>query len=556
MRRGGRTAALILPALVAAGLPPAAFATPAATSSAVPSARPSAAPATAAPAASRGTAASPAASLESRVREIRLDNGMRFLLLRRGTAPVFAGILRFRVGSADDPGGETGLAHLFEHMAFKGTTTIGITDAAKERPVLDALDGVARDLNAELDRGPLADPQRLQTLRARMKELMEEHRKLVVRDEFSEILQENGGAGINASTGADLTSYYVSLPANRIELWCLLESARLRDPVLREFYSERDVVKEERRFRIDNQPQGKLYEQLLLTAYSAHPYRVPGVGWISDLDRLTRPEAEEFRRLHYVPGNAVGALVGQIDVDRTEALLKRYFGSIPSGPLPLSPATVEPAQTGERRVALQFDAAPNLMIGFHKMAITDKDDPVFEVLDGVLGSGRTGRLFRRLVTGDQVASQVFTFEAPGRRFPSLYIIGGQPRAPHTLAELERGILDELRRLAEEPVSEEELRKVRAQVESDGVYELRGNMGIASRLTQFAALTGDWRDSLRRDAAILQVTAEQVRDVARRTFTEANRTVATLERPGAAAPVAPSPPGTPGKTPAPGGGGTR
>ena len=524
MIRGGRAAAaLLLAALSVAAAPHAA------------AARPASAP---------SPSLSPAASLESRVKEIRLDNGMRFLLLRRGTAPVFAGILRFKVGSADDPGGSTGLAHLFEHMAFKGTSTIGITDAAKERPILDALDAAARDLNAELDRGPLADPQRLDALRTRMKELMDEHRALVVRDEFSEILQVNGGTGLNASTGADMTSYYVSLPANRIELWCLLEAARLRDPVLREFYSERDVVKEERRFRIDNNPQGKLYEQLLLTSYSAHPYRIPGAGWLSDLDRQTRPVAEEFRRAHYVPGNAVGALVGQIDVDATTALLKRYFEPIPAGPLPLSTPTVEPPQTGERRVAAQYDAAPNLMIAFHKTALADPDDPVFEVIDGLLGSGRTGRLFRRLVTGDQIASQVFTFEAPGRRFPSLFVIGGQPRAPHTSAEMERGILDELRRLAEEPVPEEELRKVRSQIESDAVYELRGNMGIAGRLTQFAILTGDWRNMMRRDAAVVQVTGERVREIARRTFTAANRTVATLERPAPPA-VAPGAPGAPG-----------
>jgi predicted Zn-dependent peptidase len=482
-----------------------------------------------APAAS-ASSLSPTASLEKRVREVKLGNGMRFLLLKRGTAPVFAGILRFKVGSADDPGGETGLAHLFEHLAFKGTTTIGVTDAAKERPILDALDGVAHDLNAEIDRGPRADPARLDALRAKMKSLMEEHRALVVRDEFSEILSENGGTGINASTGADMTSYYVSLPANRVELWCLLEAARLKDPVLREFYSERDVVKEERRFRIDTQPQGKLYEQLLLAAYSAHPYRVPGAGWLSDLDRLTRPEAEAFRRQHYVPGNAVGALVGQIDPDATAALLERYFGSIPAGPLPLSTSTVEPPQTGERRVAVQFDAAPNLMMAFHKTALDDPQDPVFEVIDSILGGGRTSRLFRKLVTGSQVASNVFTFEAPGRRFPSLFVIGGQPRDPHTTAEMEQGILEELRRLAEEPVSDQELAKVRAQIESDAVYELRGNMGLAGQLTQFAVLTGDWRNMIRRDEQLKAVTAAQVQELARRTFTAANRTIATLERP--------------------------
>jgi len=477
---------------------------------------------------------SPTASLEQRVREVKLGNGMRFLLLRRGTAPVFAGILRFKVGSADDPGGETGLAHLFEHLAFKGTSTIGVTDAAKERPLLDALDGVARDLNAEIDRGPRADAARLDALRARMKSLMEEHRALVVRDEFTEILSENGATDINASTGADMTSYYVSLPANRVELWCLLESVRLKDPVLREFYSERDVVKEERRFRIDTQPQGKLYEQLLLAAYSAHPYRVPAAGWLSDLDRLTRPEAETFRREHYVPGNAVAALVGQIDPDATAALLERYFGSIPPGPLPLSTPTVEPPQTGERRVAVQFDAAPNIMIAFHKTALDDPQDPVFDVIDSILGGGRTSRLFRKLVTGTEVASNVFTFEAPGRRFPSLFVIGGQPRAPHTTSELEQGILAELRRLADEPVTAQELAKVRAQIESDAIYELRSNMGLAGQLTQFAVLTGDWRNMIRRDEQLKAITAAQVQEVARRTFTAANRTVATLERPAAGA----------------------
>ncbi|HEV8198591.1 MAG TPA: pitrilysin family protein [Candidatus Polarisedimenticolia bacterium] len=521
MRRGGPAAAALAVAAMLAALPLAA-----ATKKPAPE-RPKPA---AAGEAGAGKPLSPTASLEKRVREVKLGNGMRFLLLRRGTAPVFAGILRFKVGSADDPGGETGLAHLFEHMAFKGTTKIGVTDAAKEAPILDALDGVARDLNAELDRGPRADAARLDALRAKMKSLMEEHRALVVRDEFSEILSENGATGINASTGADMTSYYVSLPANRIELWCLLEAARLKDPVLREFYSERDVVKEERRFRIDNQPQGKLYEQLLLTAYSAHPYRIPGAGWLSDLDRLTRPEAEAFHREHYVPGNAVGALVGQIDTETTAALLERYFSGIPAGPLPLSTPTVEPAQTGERRVAVQFDAAPNLMMGFHKTALDDPQDPVFEVIDSLLGGGRTSRLFRKLVTGSGVASNVFTFEAPGRRFPSLFVIGGQPRAPHTTADLEQGILEELRRLGEEPVSDQELAKVRAQIESDSVYQLRGNMGLAGQLTQFALLTGDWRTMIRRDEQLKAITAKQVQEVARQTFTAANRTVATLERP--------------------------
>jgi predicted Zn-dependent peptidase len=476
-----------------------------------------------------------AQTLEGRVREITLDNGMRFLLVHRGTAPVFTGMIRFRVGSVDDPGGRTGLAHMFEHMAFKGTSTIGVRDAAKEKGVLDGLDETARALLTELDRGPRADAARLEALRAKMKSLEAEEQALVVKDEFSEILTTNGGVGLNASTSSDLTSYFVSLPANRLELWCLMESARLRDPVLREFYTERDVVAEERRYRVDTSPQGKIYEALLLAAFTAHPYRVQGTGWLSDLAQLTRPDAETFRRVYYVPNNAVGALVGDIDPKTAEALLRRYFGSLPAGPEPPPPATVEPEQQGERRVRVEFDAEPQILIGYHKPSITDPEDPVYDVIDGVLSNGRTSRLFKKLVTEDNVAAAVYTFDAPGFRFPSLFVVGAIPRAPHTLQDVESAILKELARLGTEPVGQDELRKIHNQVESAAIYDLRSSSGLASQLTFFEILTGDWHNLLRRDAALEAVTPAQVEAVARRTFTAANRTVAVLERPASAAP---------------------
>lgn len=472
--------------------------------------------------------------LEDRVREVRLDNGMRFLLVRRGTAPVFAAILRFRVGSADDRSGETGLAHLFEHLAFKGTSRIGARDAYAERQVLDDLDRTVRDLQAEIDKGDAADKARLQALRDQFKALQKRAADLVEKDEFSDIFTSNGAAGLNARTNPDLTSYVVSLPSNRLELWCLMESARLRDPVLREFYSERDVVMEERRYRIDNDPQGKLYEQLLLSAFSAHPYRVATVGWMSDLQRLTRPQAEAFRRLYYVPNNAVGAIAGDIDPVAAEALLRRYFEPIPKGPAPPPQATVEPTQAGERRVTVEFDAEPQILIAFHKPGLQDPDDPALEVLDGVLSSGRTGRLYRRLVTETQVASSVTTFEAPGQRFPNLYAIGAEPRAPHTTQDVERAVLDELERLREEPVGEVEMKKIRGQLEADAVYALRSSTSLAGLLSFYEILTGDWRNLVRRNEALKTVTAEQVQAVARRIFTPANRTVAILTRPAAAA----------------------
>lgn len=463
---------------------------------------------------------------------------MRFLLVRRGTAPVFAAILRFRVGSADDRSGETGLAHLFEHLAFKGTSLIGARDPDAERQILDDIDRTVRDLQAEIDKGDAADPSRLEALRERLKTLQKRGAELVEKDEFSDIFTSNGAAGLNARTSPDLTSYYVSLPSNRLELWCLMESARLRDPVLREFYSERDVVMEERRYRIDNDPQGKLYEQLLLSAFSAHSYRVAAVGWMSDLQRLTRPQAETFRHLYYVPNNAVGAIVGDIDPGAAEALLRRYFDAIPKGPAPPPSATVEPPQAGERRVTVEFDAEPQILIAYHKPGLQHPDDPVFEVLDGVLSSGRTGRLYRRLVTEAQVASSVTTFEAPGQRFPNLYAIGAEPRAPHTTQEVERAVLEELERLRDEPVGEDELKKIRGQLEADAIYALRSSTSLAGLLSFYEILTGDWRNLVRRNEALKMVTAAQVQEVARRTFTPSNRTVAVLARPAtdAATPV--------------------
>ena len=471
-----------------------------------------------------------AQALEGKVTRITLDNGMRFLVVRRGTAPVFAANLRFRVGSVDDPGGSTGLAHLFEHLAFKGTSTIGTRDAKKEAEILDAMDRTAIDLTRETDRGDRADPKRLEALRAEMTSLTNRLQELTVKDEFSQILTGNGAAGLNASTSADLTSYVVALPANRLELWCLLESARLRDPVLREFYSERDVVMEERRMRVDNQPQGRLYEQLLLSGFQAHPYRQPTGGWMSDLEHLTRPQAMEFRRSFYVPNNAVASLVGDIDPAVVERLVRRYFGDIPAGPPAQGPVTVEPPQTGERRALVEFDAEPELMVAFHKAVWPSPDDPVLQVIDRLLVSGRTSRLFRRLVLETQIASDVYSLQTPGDRYPNLFVVGATPRSPHTASEVEAGILQELRRLCDEPTPERELQKIKNQLRALFLYPLRSNEGLAEQLSYYEIVTGDWKTLNAYTAAIQATSGPQVKDAACRTFVPSNRTAAVLARP--------------------------
>ena len=465
--------------------------------------------------------------LEEKVVEHTLKNGMKFLFVERHDAPVFTGRIVFRVGGVDEPAGATGLAHMFEHMAFKGTRTIGTRSYVKEQPILEALDRTAKAMIAERARGPRADSKRIAALQAKMRTLQEQQRKYIVPEEFSEIYTKNGGADLNAETGNDETSYYVSLPANRLELWALMESQRMAQPVLREFYEERDVVAEERRRSYDDDPDGRLYEQLLGTAFLAHPYQHSPIGWMSDVQSLTADRARAFHKTYYVPNNAVAAVVGDIKTADAIRLMERYFGPLPAAPAPPPVLTVEPAQGGERRVNVLFDAEPRLEIAYHKPSAPHTDDFVFDVIDSVMSSGRTSRLYTALVKEKRLAADVGTFGAPGNRYPNLWIIDATPLAPHTAAEVEQAIYAEVERLQAEPVTPQELAKVKNQIDADYVRGLASNSGLAAQLTYLQAVIGDWRYLTRRREVIARVTPADVQRVARQYLVPANRTVATV-----------------------------
>lgn len=472
--------------------------------------------------------ASPAQNIENRVVEHVLSNGMRFLLLERHQAPVFSGTIMFKVGSVDERPGITGLAHLFEHMAFKGTKTVGTRDYAKEKPLLDTLDQVAQALDEELKKGSRADSTRLTDLMTQFRQAQEAAGQVVIKDEMDEIYSKNGGTNSNAGTGSDMTLYYVSLPSNRIELWALMESERILNPVMREFYAERDVVAEERRMRTDTQPTGKLYEQFIATAFQAHPYQWPTVGWMSDITRVTRSEAEAFYHTYYTPNNAVAAIVGDIKTQEVIPLLEKYFGRIPRGPDPPLVRTTEPEPIGERRVAVEFDAEPQLMIGYHKPTVPSHEDYVFDVINGILTEGRTSRLYTKLVKEKQLATSVSTSNGePGGRFDNLFVIMATPRHPHTTEEVEQAIDEEIERLKTEPVTDRELQKVRNQLEANFLRGLNSNDGMAFRLTYFQTIAGDWRYTVRHSQVIAKITPDDIRRVAARYMTKTNRTVATL-----------------------------
>jgi predicted Zn-dependent peptidase len=231
---------------------------------------------------------------EKKVTEFTLPNGMHFLIIERHEAPVVSFHTYANVGSVDDPSGESGIAHMFEHMAFKGTPTIGSKNWPKEKAALAQIEAVYDKLDQEKRKGFRTDPKKIEAIEAELKDAIATADSFVEDNEYDRIVESNGGVGMNASTASDSTNYFYSFPENRKELWFYLESERFLHPVFREFYKERDVVREERRMRVESNPQGKLVEALLATAFEAHPYRVMPGGWASDIDNFPRNRGRAF----------------------------------------------------------------------------------------------------------------------------------------------------------------------------------------------------------------------------------------------------------------------
>ncbi len=469
-----------------------------------------------------------AQSLADRVVEHTLSNGLTVLMVERHQAPTVSFQITYKVGSVNEHSGITGVAHLYEHMAFKGTKRLGTSDYEKEKETLQALEALNREIVLEKEKGPKADPERLKALREKFEALEKEGKRWVVTNELAELYDRNGSVGFNASTGREVTSYVVSLPANRLPLWVAIEADRMANTVLREFYKERDVVLEERRRSVDTNPGGKLFETFLATAFIAHPYGYPTIGWPSDVGSLSAVETERFFRTYYTPNNTIISMVGDFKPAEVIPLLEKTFGSIPSGPPPPPVVTVEPPQLGERRVEVEDEANPQVVIGYHKPNLDHPDDPVFDVIDALLSMGRTSRLYKKIVEEKKVAIGVSSSSGtPGARYSNLFTLSGTPRAPHTTLEVEAAIYEELERLKSEPPTEKEMQKVITNMDAGLVRSLRSNGGLASQLAYFQAVAGDWRYVLRNRDQIAKVTPEDVMRVARTYFTKKNRTVATL-----------------------------
>ncbi|MBV8842901.1 MAG: insulinase family protein [Bryobacterales bacterium] len=463
---------------------------------------------------------------EKKVTKFTLPNGLTMLVIERHEAPVVSFHTYVNVGSVDDPSGRTGLAHMFEHMAFKGTESIGTKNWPEEKKALDSVEQVYDRLEEELNKGFRSDPKKIEALRADLAGAIDKANSFVEPNEFDRIVESNGGVGMNASTAEDQTQFFYSFPSNRIELWFLLESSRFLHPVLREFYKERDVVREERRMSTESSPLGKLVEQLLATAFTAHPYKTSPIGWSSDIEQLRRTDAEAFYKRYYTPGNLTIAIAGDVNPAEAHRLADKYFARLPKGPPPPRVRTIEPPQEGQKRVAVASAAQPFLVVGYKRPNQYSPDDAPLDVLSDILSDGRTGIIYKDMVRDKQIALGAESgANFPGGKYPSLFFFFVVPSSGHTVEENEKAVDQIVARIKTEKVDEASLQRVKTKLRAALIRKLDNNSGLARELAFYDANFGDWRRIFTELDDYNKVTAEDVMRVAKTYLVEDSRTVA-------------------------------
>ena len=475
------------------------------------------------------TAAQDLASFEKRTTVKKLANGLTVVICERPEAPVFSFFTHVDAGSVQDPLGKTGLAHMFEHMAFKGTNTVGTTDYAAEKVALAKVETAYSAYLAERDKPVGRDEQKLKTLQKAWQDAIGDAQKYVKPNEFSQILESNGAEGLNAFTTEDETAYHYSLPENRLELWAYLESERFLHPVMREFYKERNVVIEERRMRTDSSPVGRLLEQFTTAAFQAHPYHRPTVGWMSDLNSIAATDAQKFFDEYYIPADMVIAVVGDVKAAQAMPIIEKYFGRLPARPAPDERATTEPPQNAERRVVLQDASQPSYLEGYHRPDFRSPDDEVYDAIADLMSNGRTSRLYRALVRDKKIASDSAGFTGlPGTKYPHLFAFYAIPLPGHKPEEMATAIHAEIERLKTQDIGDEELEMIKTRAKANLIRGLGNNAGLAFQLGIYQARYGDWRELFHSVDRIDKVTKADIRRVANQTFVPTNRTVGIIE----------------------------
>ena len=478
------------------------------------------------------------ASFERRTTVKTLDNGLTVIIYERPETPVFSYSTVVNTCSAKEVQGITGLAHMFEHMAFKGNDLVGTKDWKAEQEALKKVEEAYAAFDRERRRETDRNEERVKQLEKAWRDAIAEADKHVVTDEFSKVVESAGGVGLNAFTATDVTAYFFSMPSNRFELWAYLESERYRAPFLREFYKERDVVMEERRMRVESSPIGRLLEQFMSAAFIAHSYGVRGIGHMSDLQTISATDAVDFFKTHYVPANMVLAIVGDVKASEAMPVIEKYFGRLPKAPAPEPLRTVEPPQKSERTVILREASQPIYIEGYHRPSVNHPDDPIYTAIEMLMSSGRTSRLYKALVRDQKIAVQASGFNGfPGEKYPNLFTYFLVPAAGKTATELQAPLHVEIERLKNEDVTAEELESIKTRAKASLLRQLDSNSGLALQLAMAETIRGDWRELFRDVDRIEKVTAADIRRVANATFQPHNRTVGMIERQAAPATAA-------------------
>ncbi|MGY8655895.1 MAG: M16 family metallopeptidase [Verrucomicrobiia bacterium] len=478
---------------------------------------------------------------QARVIEKTLPNGMKVLMLERQGEPTVSGGWVVKVGSSNERPGITGMAHLFEHMMFKGTPTLGTSDYEKDQKIIGDQERV-RDLmrkeeakmRASYRRGEIDDlmkpenqTKRYQELNKEFKELIAAQREILVKNEFDKIYTSAGASGMNAFTTEDITGYFITVPANKLELWMWMESERQLHPVFREFYAERDVVFEERRMRTESTPLGRAEEQFNSMFWVSHPYTWPVIGWPSDIPAISKAQADEFYATFYAPQNITLVLVGDFKNQEAFTLAQKYFGRIPRGKQDAPDVvTLELEQQIEKRMNAEVEANPQVDILWHSVPFGHPDSYALDVISQVL-SDRTGRLYKGLVLGKQVATSVFARQ-DSRKWAGLFNAGGEAKEGSTPADVEQAIYAEIERLKTEDVPAKELQKVKNQFAAYEYRKLRNNFFILIQLIFYEGL-GDWKEINEGGPKAQAVTIDDIKRVAKKYFIKTNRAVATYTR---------------------------
>ena len=466
-------------------------------------------------------------AVKSRVKVHTLKSGMKFIVLERHEAPVVSFHVYADVGSANESYGITGISHLLEHMAFKGTKIVGTKDYEAEKKILKELDALYDQIKREKVK-PKPDNNKIKEMEEKFETLRKKAKEYVVNNEYFDMMTREGDRGLNAATSRDATIYTDSLPSNKVEFWMAMISDRFFNPVFREFFKERDVVMEERRFSVESYPFGRLIEDFLATAFKAHPYQHSIVGHMSDLQSITRKDVEEYFRKFYGPRNLTVGIVGDVDADEVFKMAEVYFGRIPSGPKPEHVRTEEPEQWGERRVIVEAKSQPMIIIGYHCPDYRHKDSVPLEALANIMGQGRSSRLYQVLVKEKKIAAAIESLIGyPAKKFPNLIVFFAVPARGHTSAECLELIDEEVEKVKKESVTTEEITKYKRSAVKSILDKMKSNADMAALLTHADVVLGDWKLSFEQVEEIRAITAEDVKRVANIYLIKKQRTIGEI-----------------------------